>query len=119
MNFAEYLTSIEGTEDEQKFLASGDTYMDDLRKAVEEAPMLANVKIIAALLALDECESLQQIRENEHFEYLSKWDINIIDLDKGLISMYPGSEMRKKIFKITLAVAGGLILLILLLKRRK
>jgi hypothetical protein len=119
MNFAEFLTSIEGTEDEQKFLASGDAFMNDLRTAVAEAPMLANVRIIKALLALDDADSLQAIREGEHFEYLSKWDIQVIDMDKGMYSMYPGAEMRMKMAKVALAVLAGVVFLVWLCKRKK
>jgi len=97
MKFPEFLDSIENTEQEQAFRDVLISMEEDVAPAMN-IPFVGD--IFRALEAFCECESVEAFRLTPHYDTLKKWDIAVHDLEKGMFSIYPGAEMRNKIFAV-------------------
>ena len=117
MRFNEYLESIQGTEQEEKLFELVNKFKDDIGEAqeqVSQVPVLG--KIVNAVAFLVECGNVEDYLESEHAQLLQGWDVKA-DLDKGIFNVYPGKEIRMKLFAV-LGVAAAVILLLVLICRK-
>jgi len=112
MLFTEFLDSVANTEDEARFFEELDKVMEHLEQATN-IPVVG--KLIKAIAVLGELRSIEAFKETEHYQSIEGWDI-YVDLDKGLLSIYPGAEQRKKIFTVMACIAAGIFLLWLCIK---
>ncbi|MCL2376876.1 MAG: hypothetical protein FWC76_05700 [Defluviitaleaceae bacterium] len=113
MLLTEYLGEIENTEQEQQLLQG----LADLK---DEFAPAANIpfagKVIKALMALGDAESIEEFRQTGHYENIEGFNIHVINLKKGQFSIYPGSEHLKKIAMVA-AIIGGVLLLLCLCRK--
>jgi len=111
MTISTYFDSIENTEQEQNMLAQFSKGLseakDELAKA-ENFPIAG--KIIKAIVALSQAESISEFKQTKHYANIKNWDINVEQLEKGNIQINPG-EVHKEaaidILAIVLAVLFG------------
>jgi len=117
MKVSDYLDSIEGTEKEPVFLKGLDemTKNEDIAKALN-TPIAG--KLLTALVALGDSESIEAFKQTEHYEIIKEWGITVFDLEKGYISIHPGPKHLKRILAVA-AVAGAGLLLLKLYKKHK
>jgi len=103
-----YLDSIEGTEQEQQLL-------DGMVKLTAEQAIVDMMnapgvgKIFTALDVLGKSESIAEFKETVHYNNVKDWGIQVIDIEKGYISIYPGPKHIRKIC-IVAGVIGGVLL---------
>jgi len=107
MLFTDYLDSVENTDQEARFFEELAKVKDDLAQATS-VPIVG--KLIRALVALEECGSVEVFKETGHYQCIEGWDISI-DLDSGQFSIYPGAEHRKKILMVLALIGAGLFFL--------
>jgi len=114
MLFADYLQSIEGTEQEQEFFDN----LKELGTALEETPPNIPIagKLVNAMKVLCECSDVAEFTGKDEYHVLAGWNITLGD---GVsFNLTPGPEHKKKIFKV-LAIIGGVLLALWLFKRRR
>jgi hypothetical protein len=115
MLFTEFLDSIQGTEQEARFLEVLAKIRNEI-KQVTRVPFVG--KLFEALVALDGYASIAAFKQDECYENVQGWDVSV-NLDKGLFSIYPGAEMREKIFKFIAIVGAVKLLLWLWIRSRR
>ncbi|MCL2400836.1 MAG: hypothetical protein FWC91_13965 [Defluviitaleaceae bacterium] len=109
-----YLDSIEGTEQESVFLNHFVELAEDEDVAkVLHLPVVG--KLLKALVSLGSVGNIATFKQTEHYKDIKDWGITVFDLEKGYISIHPGSKQLKKILAVAAIVWAG----ILLLKLRK
>ena len=113
MLLTEYLNSIENTEQDQLFLQKLSEIKNDIGQAAK-MPFIG--KLIRALMAMGDSESIKEFKQSEHYENIAGFNITVSDLEKGHFSIYPGAAHGKKIAKV-LAIAGAGLLLLWLCRR--
>jgi hypothetical protein len=117
MIFAQFCDTAENTEQEQRLLQFFKS--DDMKPVEEVFTKMARVpivgKILKALVALGDYESIAAFRLSEHYQNLKDWNFNI-DFDKKSMSVTPNDEQKKKAMKV-LAVIGVIITLIILCRK--
>ena len=114
MLVSKYLDSVEGTEKELVFLNSFAELTEDKDVAkLLDKPIIG--KLLSALIALKNSESVEAFRQTKHYENIKDWGITVFNLEKGYISIHPGPKHIKKILAVTAITCAGLYLL----KRRK
>ncbi|MCL2235710.1 MAG: hypothetical protein FWB98_04615 [Defluviitaleaceae bacterium] len=120
MRLNEYLLSIEGTEDEGKLFEA----LEKTGESEEELAAMTQIpvagKLFIALSELYEIGSIAEFKQTPHFDECNNWSAKI-DFDKDTFMLYPGPEMRKKIFialGIFVGAIVGLVMLIKFLRRR-
>ena len=114
MTVAEYLDSIENTDQEQATLAKI-SEMLGLNNAKEELMKLTKIpvagKVLKALVALSEAESVAEFKQTQHYNNIKNWAINADEFEKGQgISIQPGpvhKEVAIDIIAMILAVLFG------------
>jgi len=115
MLLTEYLDTIEGTEQEQLFLQK----LADLKNEFAQATKVPFVgKLIRALVAFGDCESIEEFKQSEHYANIQGYNIAVMDLEKGFFSIHPGKEQLTKM-AIFSAIAAALILLFVLCRKRR
>jgi len=114
MLFTEYLDSVENTDKEARLFEEINKLKSDLEQATS-VPVVG--KLITSLIALGDSGSIEAFKQTEHYHSFEGWDV-LIDLDKGIFSIYPGAEFRKKIFGV-LAVIGVVVFFVWLYRRAK
>jgi len=107
MLFTDYLDSVANTEDEARFFEELAKLTADF-KEVTQVPVVG--KLFAAIVALSDCESIDEFKESGHYQDIEGWDISI-NLDTGLFAIYPGAAMRKKALGFLAFVCVGIFLL--------
>jgi len=107
MLFSEYLDTIEGTEDEARLFEQIDTFKDEIAQGAN-IPVVG--KIVAAILALREFNSVAEFRQSDHYQHVAGWYCTI-DLDKGIFSLQPGPKFWKKVSIVCGIVSAGLLAL--------
>ena len=110
MLLTEYLDTIENTEQEQLFLQKLSEIKNDLAQAAK-VPFVG--KMLRALVALGEVESIEEFRQSGHYENIKGFDITVSDLEKGHFSIHPGREQLTKAAKIAAIVFAAALLLCL------
>jgi len=113
MLFTEYLEEVKGTEDEGLLIEKIAEIKEHLVEA-RQVPVAG--KLIEALIALEECGSIEALQETHHIDAFEGWDAKI-DFDSGHFSIYPGAQMRKKFFIIAGCVIAGIVLLVILIRK--
>ena len=104
-----YLDSIDGTEQEQQLL-------DGMVKLTQEKAILDMMnapvvgKIFTALDALGKSESITEFKETVHYNNIKDWGFQVIDIEKGYISIYPGPKHMKKVYAVAGVIGAGLLL---------
>ena len=116
MLLTEYLDTIENTEQEQLFLEKLSEIKEHLGQAAK-APFVG--KMMRALVALGEVESIEEFKQSEHYESIKGLNITVSDLEKGHFSIHPGREQLTKMAKISAVVAVVILLLLFLCRRRR
>ena len=118
MRIADYLDSIEGTEQEAALIKSFAELAND--EDVAQALSLPVVgKILSAIAALGDSESIADFKLTGHYENIKEWGISVFDLEKGYCSIHPGPNHLKKVFTVMAVAGAGLLLFKLLRKGRK
>jgi len=110
MLFTEYLESIEGTEQEDQFIE----HVAKAREYFEHMP----IKVIKAVAALGDYDSIADYKESEHYQNTFGWDVKV-NLETGSLSIYPGAAKRKKALIVIVCIVVGIILLKKLFKGRR
>ena len=109
MLLTDYLDSIQGTEQEARFFEVF-AVVKDAVKQLTRIPVVG--KLFEALVVLDDLGSIETFVQCEHYQNIRGWDI-FVNLDKGVFSIYPGAESRKKIFTFLALFGIGVLLLCL------
>lgn len=121
MLLTEFLDSAANTEQEARLfeeLAKIDD-LANIKDGLAQATKIPFVgKLIKALVALYDYGSIEAFKQSEYYPDIEGWDC-YIDLDKGHISIYPGAEQRKKIFKVMAIIGAGLLFLWLCRRYRR
>jgi len=112
MLFHDYLDSIQGTEDEARFLAHLEKSHKGISK-VANMPIPVAGKIMKALAHLGECDSVEDFKESCHYNSVRNWEIKI-DLDKSTLSCNPSKELQAKWLGIAAAIVSAAITAIVL-----
>ena len=116
MLFSTYMEFLEGTDKEAAFFET----FAEARQGLAEVP--PNVKLgkipfvgrmITAIIALVEAESIAAFRNTEHYEYLKDWNVKVHD---GGFTMWPGDETIEKIAKVAVAIVGVIVALAVIRK---
>lgn len=115
MKVSVFLDSIENTEKEEKLIAKLAEVKKDLVK-IPKIPIIG--KLIGALIALGDAESIEGYKQTQHFEYIKDWNINNVDFDKMNISIQPGIPHYIKLVKV-LSIVIICLFIIHLWKNRK
>jgi hypothetical protein len=76
-------------------------------------------KLMKALVALGELESIEEFKQSEHYESIQGYNISGVNLEKGYFNITPGKEQRMKIVKALAPVVAVLILLLWLCRKRR
>jgi len=127
MKFSEYLDSAENAGDEEKVLQQFSAIKEELAQQkltktqleiLYKLPLLG--KIMKAIIALGDAESIEAFRQSEHYATIKDW--NTIVHDFGIenvpnITMYPSDAQMAKLFKVLAVIFGGVLLLLLCRKR--
>ena len=115
----EYLINVEDTADEQTLLRvlretmCGEAYEGIMKAA--RVPVIG--KILKALIALGESDSIAEFRQTEHYENIKFWNIKVVDLEKGHFQIQPSVEQWIKFGKITAVIVGFVAFLMWLCKK--
>jgi len=115
-----YLDSIEGTEDEGLFFAKMRelSEIDGVQTGLGQAKGIPFIgKVVTALLAMMNAETVAAFRETAHYEVLKDWSIHIRDLENLNLSLNPSFKQIKKVLPFV-AVAAGIILALVLWRRK-
>ena len=114
MTFAEWCEKAENTEEEKRFfefLQRDD--MQSLEAVFNKLQRLPFVgKVFAAMNALDAYETLVEYRQSEHYELIKDWEFEF-DAEKGTFNLYASQAQRRKFYKVIIAIAAiiGIIIL--------
>jgi len=114
MLFTVYLDSIENTEKEQQFLET----VLAAKIGFEMAGKLPFVgKLMRALVALGEAQSIEEFKQSEHYESIVGYNISGVNLEKGYFNVTPGRDTMINVAKVA-AIVFAVILLLRLCRRR-
>ena len=111
MTVSEYFDSLENTEDEQKLIGQ----LLEIKDAIEKAASLPFLgKVMRALIALGESESIEAFRQTNHYATIKDWNVIAHDFNSTPnFTMYPSDAQLAKFFKILAVIIGGVLLLAL------
>ena len=112
MLLTEFLDSAQNTEQEARLFEVLIPIKNEIAK-LTGVPVVG--KLFSALVALCDLESIEAFKQSEHYQNIKGWDVSA-NLEKGLFSVYPGAESRRKIFK-ALALIGTAVFLLCLWRR--
>jgi len=126
MKFSEFCDSIENTEQEQQFLQYVKEEYRETKEAIEDENSAAAIKripfvgkMVFALAALADCESLAEFRESEYYPVLvDDWDASY-DPDTGKFSLGASAKVKKQAAKIFFVVVGIIAVLLIFCKIRR
>jgi len=117
MRLNDYLASIQGTEQEEKLFEIIDKYKDDIAEAQGQTAQIPVVgKIVDAIVFLAERGNVADFLDSEYAELAQGLDVSV-NLEKGMFNIYPGKEMRRKIFMVLGAVVAVIALLVLVCRK--
>ena len=125
MKFSEFCDMAENTEkeaqlfqyfkDSEFFNESGEVTLKGAAAKLKSIPLLG--KILAAVIALAESESIAEFRQTEHYGYIKNWNLSFDpDGESEHFALSPSSEQIQKIVKI-IAIASTVITLLLLCRK--
>lgn len=115
MLLTEYLDSIESTEQETEFIEKIAKLEEHFVQAAQ-TPVVG--KMIRALIAFGQADSITDFKESEYYEAFKDWEIKI-DPDTGGFSIIPGPKQRKKALIVLACVVAGIFLLVRFVKKRR
>ena len=117
MRFSQFCDTAENTEQEQQLLQF--MKKDDMKEVEKVFAKLAHFpiigKIISAVVAMGNYESIAAFKETTHYENIKDWDFKI-DFDKNSLMIGPNEEQKKKAKKI-IALIAAIIMLVALCRK--
>jgi hypothetical protein len=114
MPLTEYLDLIQNTEKETQLIEKLVKLKEPLMRA-SRVPFVG--KVIKALAALADLQSVDAFKQSEYYQDISGYDIKIIDPETGGFSIGPGAEQKKKALLVVASIAIGIFLLWLCIRR--
>ena len=115
MKFSLFCDFAEGTDHEQRmFELLRQEHVADAFSQMPAKLMYIPVlgKVLAAVVALAEAESITAFRQTHHYKHIMNWDVTF-DFEKNGFTLTPSFEQKRKIAVVLSAIAGALLLLIL------
>ena len=123
MNFAEYLDSVENTEQEQQMIQKAGEFKNAIignnpagLEKLKKVPIFG--KVFLSLFFLADCNNFDEFRQSEYFDNIKNWDIKVSDLENGNISILPGAKHKKFMLKISIFVCVALFVVCMCRKYR-
>ena len=117
MRFSQFCDTAENTEQEQQLLQF--LKQDDMKQVEKIFSKLAKIpiigKVIAAVSALGNYESIAAFRQSMHYNHIKDWEFKI-DFDKKSMTISPNEEQKKKAIRVV-ATIGAVIALIAILHK--
>ena len=122
MKFSEFCDMTENTEQEQKFLQFVHEEYKDVKEAVTDENAAKAIKripfvgkLVFAMAALADCQSLADFRQTEYYADMMDCDIEY-NAAKEKFTIQPSAEQKLKAAKIVLAVIGAVAALMVVFK---
>jgi len=127
MKFSEFCDSVESVEQEQQFLQYVKEEYKEMKEVKEDKNAAAVTKRIPfvgkmmfALAALADCESLAEFTESEYYPVLKDWEVTF-DPVTNKFGMDVSAKQKKTAGKIVITAVAVIVALLIVLKicRRK
>ena len=110
MVISKYLDSIEGTDNEAGLLKGMVSLTEQEAIAMlMDKPGIGD--IFKSLAALGKSESIADFKQTEQYNVIKDWGITVYDIEKGMVSIYPGPKHLKRAFAFAAIVGAGVLLL--------